>query len=127
MDGLPGVPDVVRARAAVPAEAGQGVATRARLRQVAAEFEGMLLTSVLKAGRAPLGGPGRGAGPTGGILRDLADEEMGRALARGRGLGLGEALYRDLRQWLDRTSSPDRIRPMEGTRMSRPTRQRGTP
>jgi flagellar protein FlgJ len=84
--------------AGVPA-AGEGLSPRevARLREVARDFEAVLLHQMLKAMRATV--PDGGAFPqTAGrrVYEGLMDDELAKAATRGRGLGLAEVLVRDL-------------------------------
>lgn len=65
----------------------------ARLRHVAEEFEGILLAQMLKAMRGRTGEKGfLGMGHGEKIMRELFDEELGRALARSGGIGLARLL-----------------------------------
>lgn len=78
--------------------AGGPGAQEARLRQVAQEFEAILLTQMLKTMRGR--GEDRGVmamGRAGRIVRDLHDEELGRSLAGAGGIGLAAILIEALR------------------------------
>jgi Rod binding domain-containing protein len=74
--------------AAEPPDAG-------RLRQVAQDFEAMILSQMLATmrragGQSTLGGKGQQ------IYQEMLDDELGRTLARSGGLGLADVLVRDL-------------------------------
>jgi flagellar protein FlgJ len=85
-----------------------------RLRQVAQDFEAMILTQMLAtmrraAGKGVVGGQGQR------LYQEMMDDELGRVLARGGGLGLTDVLVRDLlRQTAGpkKASSPGPERPM---------------
>lgn len=69
----------------------------ARVREVAQEFEAMILSQMLAsmrrvpgAGKPTLGGRGQD------LYRQMMDDELGKVLARGGGLGLTDTLVRDL-------------------------------
>ncbi|BDG61751.1 rod-binding protein [Caldinitratiruptor microaerophilus] len=67
------------------------------LRAAAREFEAILLETVLRQMRETaeaLGGEDRGV--VHGVYASWMDRELARALAAGKGLGLGEVLYRSL-------------------------------
>jgi Rod binding domain-containing protein len=67
-----------------------------RLRKAAQELEGVFLGLLLKAMRGTVaeGGLFR-AGLDSQMYRDMFDEEIGRALARGGGIGLAQIILRD--------------------------------
>jgi flagellar protein FlgJ len=76
-----------------------GRAEAARLREAARDFEAILLQQLLKTmRRASPGGAVLSRGGTGGerLYRDLIDEQMAAALARGGGTGLADVLVRAL-------------------------------
>lgn len=67
------------------------------LRAAAREFEAILLETLLRQMRETaeaLGGEDRGV--VHGVYASWMDRELARALAAGKGLGLGEVLYRSL-------------------------------
>jgi flagellar protein FlgJ len=71
--------------------------TMARIRESAREFESVFLSFLLKTMRrtVPEGGtPALGGGNR--VYRDMMDEELARAVAKGRGVGLADILVRDL-------------------------------
>jgi peptidoglycan hydrolase FlgJ len=79
-----------------PNPPGGTAATEAsRIRQVAQDFEAMLLSHMLgsmrqAAGKGVVGGKGQQ------IYQQMMDDELGKVLSRGGGIGLTEALVRDL-------------------------------
>jgi Rod binding domain-containing protein len=76
------------APAGEPSEAG-------RLRKVAQDFEAMVLSQMLATMRQAAGkGVPSGTGQR--LYREMLDDELGRVLARGGGLGLADVLVRDL-------------------------------
>lgn len=75
------------------------------LRKVCQEFEAILTQSMFKGMRAtvPAGGlVERGMGTE--IFEEMMDVELAKKSAQGQGLGIGEALYRQLQG--DRPSAP---------------------
>lgn len=88
-----------------------GQREQARLAPAVQEFEAILLTYLLRLARSPWAG--RGPAPVGalpGLYRDLLDEELGRALARSGGVGLGRVLLRELLR--TEASTPAASRPI---------------
>ncbi|MBI4280113.1 MAG: rod-binding protein [Armatimonadetes bacterium] len=76
----------------------QAAAEEAKLRRVVQEFEAIFLAQMLKTMRGRLGQSGLLAMSQGEqLVRELHDEEMGRALARGGGIGLAGMLLAALR------------------------------
>jgi peptidoglycan hydrolase FlgJ len=68
-----------------------------RIRQMAQEFEAMMLSQMLGSMRQAAGaGKGSPGGKGQNIYQQMMDDEMGRTLAKGGGLGLTDALVRDL-------------------------------
>jgi flagellar protein FlgJ len=82
------------------ASAGATTLTKAevgRLRNTAQEIESIFLQQMLKLmrqaspnGQGPLSGQGQR------VYQEMMDEQMGRALAKGGGLGLADMLIRDV-------------------------------
>jgi peptidoglycan hydrolase FlgJ len=68
-----------------------------KLRQACADFEAIMLRQVLAAMRksVPEGGLLEG-GYAGDMYRSMQDEQLASNLAHGKGMGLGEALYRQV-------------------------------
>jgi len=90
-------------------------AEMARLRHAAREFEALMVEHMLKTVRQSF--PKSGLEPSGAgqsLYRDLADEQMAKAISRGGGLGLGDVLMRALsRSRTQKASSPPPTRPIE--------------
>jgi peptidoglycan hydrolase FlgJ len=96
----------------------------ARLRQAARDFESVMVEHMLKTMRQsfPKGGV-LPAGPGRSLYQDLADEQLGRAISRGGGLGLGDVLIRGLtRAGQQKASSPPSTRPINEREASRSER-----
>jgi Rod binding domain-containing protein len=70
---------------------------QAHLTRAVQGFEAILLTHLLRLARSPRAKSTSmpGAAPP-SLYRDLLDEELGRALARSGGLGLGRVLLQEL-------------------------------
>jgi Rod binding domain-containing protein len=86
---------------------------QARLTRAVQEFEAILLTHMLRLARASWTRPAptpAGAPPS--LYRDLLDEELGRAVARSGGLGLGRVLLRELLRAAGSSAAPDRPIPL---------------
>jgi len=66
-----------------------------RLRQVAQDFEAMILSHMLSTMRRA-GGQGSPGGRGQHVYQEMLDDELGRSLARSGGLGLADVLVRDL-------------------------------
>ena len=85
-------------RAAAPAQAAQTMtpAEQRRLVNSAKEIESMFLQNLLKSMRqASLSkGPLSGTGQR--VYAELMDEHLGRAMAKGGGIGLADMLVRDV-------------------------------
>jgi flagellar protein FlgJ len=100
--------------ATTPAEA-------ARIRQAARDFEAIFIGQILEAARrSPLA-----RGPlTGGndIYRDMMDQELAKAMARGGGLGLADLIARHVTRLTTqkKVSSDSSARPIDGA--TEPTR-----
>jgi flagellar protein FlgJ len=94
-------------RAAEPPEVG-------RVRQAAQDFEAMMLGQMLATVRQGLGqGVLSGRGQR--LYQAMLDEELGRVLARGGGLGLADVLVRELVRQPEvarKASSPGAPEPM---------------
>jgi flagellar protein FlgJ len=91
--------------AAEPPDAG-------RLREVAQDFEAMILGHMLAtmrqaAGKGVLGGQGQR------LYQEMMDDELGRVLARSGGLGLADVLVRDL---VRQTAAPTKASSPESDR-----------
>ncbi|NVM21131.1 MAG: rod-binding protein [Desulfobacterales bacterium] len=85
-----------------PAPSPQTAAKDAKLRQACADFEAIFLHYILKSARKALPQDGfLGNTHESKVYRSMMDQEMARAMARGRGLGLGRLLY----QQLDKTGN----------------------
>lgn len=68
-----------------------------RVRQVAQDFEAMILSHMLASMRRAAGGGKPVLGGRGqDMYRQMLDDEVGKVLARGGGLGLTDTLVRDL-------------------------------
>lgn len=77
-----------------PAAAGREAE---RLRQTAQEVEGVFLGVLMKAMRSTVGNGGLfQKGPDAQMYREFFDEEVGRVLARGGGVGLAQMVLRAL-------------------------------
>lgn len=82
-------------------------AEQKRLKEVAAEFESLFVSQLLQTMRGPgLKGGAIPAAPGRDIYQGLLDQELGRAIAHGRGLGLADMLVKQL------ISSPPAPRPI---------------
>jgi Rod binding domain-containing protein len=78
-------------------EAGPGPAGLKRLRGAAREFEAMLIQHMLRSAReSSLKGRAVAPGAVQGFHRDLADQEMARAVTGAGGLGLADILLQGL-------------------------------
>lgn len=75
----------------------------ASLRKSSQEFEALLLTEMLKSMRqsVPDGGLFEKNSAT-EIFRDMLDSETAKAASRGKGLGIGEAMYQQLAKQIER-------------------------
>ena len=91
----------------VPAASGQhpinqktAAQERAALKRVAVEFESLLLNELLKSMRSAesmiVGDEEKSPGSD--LHREMMDEQLARAMARGGGLGLAKMLEEQLRQ-----------------------------
>ena len=79
-----------------------------RLRESAREVEAVFVQQLLKTMRqASPGGPLSGTGQR--VYQDMMDQELGRAIAKGGGLGLADMLVRDVlrRQGLEKNPSSE--------------------
>ena len=76
---------------------GPSLAELKRLRGVAREFEAMLIQHMLRSAReSPLKGRAVAPGATEGFHRDLADQELARAVTASGGFGLADLLVQGL-------------------------------
>ncbi len=89
-------PRIVASRATQPVT-DKKAKDLASIRKSSQEFEALLLTEMLKSMRKSV--------PEGGlfekdtsteIFRDMLDSETAKAASRGKGLGIGEAMYKQL-------------------------------
>jgi flagellar protein FlgJ len=82
--------------AASAAKAPVTKAEERRLREAAREIEAVFVQQLLKAMRqaSPRGGVLSGTGQR--VYQDMMDEQLGRAMAKGGGLGLADMLVRDV-------------------------------
>lgn len=97
MDALPAIPPVDLLTGAARSLDGARAAARSDDVQAAArEFEALFASLLVKELRRglPQGFFGEGSGAD--VYSGWLDEHLGAALAKGRGLGMGEALQRDL-------------------------------
>lgn len=77
--------------------AGATPAEQKRLKEVAAEFESIFVSQLLQTMRGPgLKGGAIPAAPGREIYQGLMDQELGRAVSHGRGIGLADMLVRQL-------------------------------
>lgn len=93
-----GVPDPTNGLTAgiARSRAGQNQARDVKLEQAAQEFEAFFLSTLLKQMRKAI--PQEGLLHSRGeeIFRDLMDDQVGQDIAKGRGFGLADTLYRQL-------------------------------
>ncbi|NVM56562.1 MAG: rod-binding protein [Desulfobacterales bacterium] len=71
----------------------------AKLRKACADFESIFVYYILKSARNAL--PQKGLFDNtheSKIYKSMMDQEIARTMARGRGLGLGELLYKQLKR-----------------------------
>jgi Rod binding domain-containing protein len=74
-------------------------ANQGRLRDVCAEFESILLSSLLKTMRKSVGGEGLfGKSNESKLVRSMYDENLALGIARARGIGLGEMLFQHIKE-----------------------------
>jgi len=73
-----------------------GEYSSARLRQVAGEFEALLLAQLLKSMRQERGWMGTGEDQTGASMLEIAEEHLAEVLASQGGLGLAGLLTQSL-------------------------------
>jgi flagellar protein FlgJ len=91
-----------------------------QLRDLAAEFEGILIGQLLKTLRGPAFKGGvfpEAAGRQ--VFEELLDGELARTIARGRGLGLAQMLVRELERLesgAKNPSSPAAVGPIDRER-----------
>lgn len=107
MDALGATPPAARPPSGEGRPPEPSAAEQTRLRQVAQDFEAILLTQMIRQMRDAT--PEKGIFRSGGGLRTyqtLLDDELGRALARGGGVGLASTLTRDLARLLSSTKPP---------------------
>ena len=89
-----------------------------RLRQVAQDFEAMILSHMLSTMRRTAGKSSLG-GRQGHVYQEMLDDELGRSLARSGGLGLADVLVRDL---VRQTATPKKSSSSEAERSMNPLR-----
>ena len=82
--------------------------TPTTLRRLATEFEAQAVAAMFQPVFAalPTGGP-FGGGAAEGQWRPMLVEAMSRDLARAGGLGIGEAVYRELLRAQERAAAPE--------------------
>lgn len=95
-------PRIVSGRATLPT-ANKKTKDLASLRESSREFEALLLMEMLKSMRKSV--------PDGGlfekdtsteIFRDMLDSETAKAASRGKGLGIGEAMYKQMADLIEK-------------------------
>ncbi len=88
-------PRIVSSRATQPTD--KKTKDLASLRKSSQDFEALLLTEMLKSMRqsVPDGGLFEKNNST-EIFRDMLDSETAKAASRGKGLGIGEAMYKQM-------------------------------
>ena len=88
-------PRIVSSRATQPTD--KKAKDLASLRESSRQFEALLLTEMLKSMRqsVPDGGLFEKNNST-EIFRDMLDSETAKAASRGKGLGIGEAMYKQM-------------------------------
>jgi flagellar protein FlgJ len=71
-----------------------------RLKKAVREFEALFVTQMLQEMRKtiPEDGALQGSSGPNKMYHDMLDEQLGYALSQGRGMGLAQALYRQLQQ-----------------------------
>ncbi len=80
------------------AVSGQAAIEKARLRKVCADFESIFVHYILKSARKAIPQSGIfNSSHESKIYRSMMDERMAQAAARGRGMGLGQMLYEQLK------------------------------
>jgi Rod binding domain-containing protein len=108
-----------------PADAGPGTRPaekldREKLKKACTEFESLMIFQMMKSMRqsSPQNGF-LGMGPGQDIYQNLFDQEMSKSLARRGGLGIGEKIYRQMMQRMEKESPPAQLnRPLPGRRDS---------
>jgi flagellar protein FlgJ len=97
----------------------------AKLRKISQDFEAILLSFLLKSMRKSL--PASQLVPQGAghdLYQQVFDEEIARSLARSRGIGLADVIYRELSS--NRSQSPQAREPGQGiTLRGIPPREEG--
>ncbi|MFH0781259.1 MAG: rod-binding protein [Pseudomonadota bacterium] len=95
-------PRIVTSRATQPT-ADRKAKDLASLRKSSQEFEALLLAEMLKSMRQSV--------PNGGLFekdtatetfRDMLDSETAKAASRGKGLGIGEAMYKQMAKQIEK-------------------------
>jgi peptidoglycan hydrolase FlgJ len=82
--------------AAMPSRVLRPLGEGGRIRETAQEFEGVFIGMVLKAMRASVGSGGLFKnGMDTQTYRDMFDQEVGRQIAKGGGIGLAQLVLRD--------------------------------
>lgn len=85
----------------------------AKIRKASKDFEAILAEQMLKSARRT--SPGKGLFPKSAgreINEGMADEQLARAMTRGRGLGVGDYLADQLTRPTTKPSSPGALRPI---------------
>ena len=93
-NSLPAVPPQAGLKPLTPA----GSPDNTRLKKAVREFEALFVTQMLQEMRKTVPEDGLlqgGSGPN-KMYHDMLDEQLGYALSQGRGMGLAQALYRQL-------------------------------
>jgi peptidoglycan hydrolase FlgJ len=95
-------PRIVASRATQPTT-DRKAKDLASLRKSSQEFEALLLMEMLKSMRksVPDGGLFEKDNAT-EIYRDMLDSETAKAISRGKGLGIGEAMYKQMAKQVEK-------------------------
>jgi flagellar protein FlgJ len=95
-------PRIVASRATQPTT-DKKAKDLASLRKSSQEFEALLLMEMLKSMRksVPDGGLFEKDNAT-EIYRDMLDSETAKAISRGKGLGIGEAMYKQMAKQVEK-------------------------
>jgi len=92
-----GTQDVIKARQSVTWQRDGRQVKKSGLRKACAEFESIFIHYMLRAARKALPEDGLFDNTNESkIYKSMMDEQMARAVTKGRGLGLGELLYNQL-------------------------------
>ena len=88
-------------------EAGKSRLDEQKLKKACGDFESIFIAKMLKTMRGsspPSGFFGKGSGQE--MFQSLFDEEIGKNLAKGRGIGLGNMMFRNMTRKEDHQTSP---------------------